>query len=156
MHTNLKSLIGTLNATCRSALEAAAGLCLTRTNYDVEVEHVLLKLVEASGSDTVCILRHCEVDVARLSTDLMGALDRLKPGDARTPALSPRLPRWFEAAWLLASIDHDAPKVRSGHLLLALLTHDDLNRLARMAKGETIATVHVSGAEAGDFVYHIA
>jgi len=28
--------------------------------------------------------------------------------------------------------------------------------LARMAKGEAIATVHVSVAEAGDFVYYIA
>ena len=142
MHTNLKSLIGTLNDTCRGALEAAAGLCLTRTNYDVEVEHVLLKLVEASRSDVVCILRHCEVDVARLSTDLTGALDRLKTGNARTPALSPRLPRWFEAAWLLASIDHGVPKVRSGHLLLALLTHDDLARLARDIS-PTLATLSV-------------
>jgi type VI secretion system protein VasG len=131
VHTNLKSLIGTLNDTCRGALEAAAGLCLTRTNYDVEVEHVLLKLVEVSRSDIVCILRYCEVNVARLSTDLTGALDRLKTGNARTPALSPRLPRWFEAAWLLASIDYGVSKVRSGHLLLALLTHDDLARLAR-------------------------
>jgi type VI secretion system protein VasG len=131
VHTSLKSLIGTLNDTCRGALEAAAGLCLTRTNYDVEVEHVLLKLVEVSRSDIVCILRYCEVNVARLSTDLTGALDRLKTGNARTPALSPRLPRWFEAAWLLASIDYGVSKVRSGHLLLALLTHDDLARLAR-------------------------
>ena len=142
MHTNLKSLIGTLNDTCRGALEAAAGLCLTRTNYDVEVEHVLLKLVEASRSDIVCILHHCEVDVARLSTDLTGALDRLKTGNARTPALSPRLPRWFEAAWLLASIDHGISKVRSGHLLLALLTHDDLARLARDIS-PTLATLSV-------------
>src|SRR5262249_19781336 len=117
VHTNLKSLIGLLNTTCRGALAAAAGLCLTRTNYRVEVEHVLLKLVEASGCDIPCVMRHRGVDVARLSTELMGALDRLKTGNARTPALSPRLLRWFEAAWLLASIDHSAPNVRSGHLL---------------------------------------
>jgi type VI secretion system protein VasG len=43
---NLKSLVGKLNDTCRSALEAAAGLCLSRTNYNVEIEHWLLKLLE--------------------------------------------------------------------------------------------------------------
>ena len=30
--TNLKSLIAKLNGTCRSALEAAAGLCLSQTH----------------------------------------------------------------------------------------------------------------------------
>jgi type VI secretion system protein VasG len=34
---NLKSLIGKLNETCRRSLEGAAGLCLTRTNYNVEI-----------------------------------------------------------------------------------------------------------------------
>ena len=51
MSVNLKSLIGRLNDTCRQALEGAAGLCLSRTNYDVEVEHVLLKLLEAPDTD---------------------------------------------------------------------------------------------------------
>ena len=45
MNVSLKSLIGKLNDTCRGALEAAAGLCLTRTHYDVDVEHLLLKLM---------------------------------------------------------------------------------------------------------------
>jgi type VI secretion system protein VasG len=35
MGVNLKSLIGKLNTPTRSALEAAAGLCLARTHYDV-------------------------------------------------------------------------------------------------------------------------
>ena len=39
MSVSLKSLIGKLNDTCRGALEAAAGLCLTRTHYDVDIEH---------------------------------------------------------------------------------------------------------------------
>ena len=46
MGVNLKSLIARLNATCRGALEGAAGLCLSRTNYDVEPEHFLVKLIE--------------------------------------------------------------------------------------------------------------
>ena len=46
MNLNLKSLIGKLNDTGRNALEAAAGLCLARTHYDVDIEHFLLKLAE--------------------------------------------------------------------------------------------------------------
>ena len=51
MNVNLKSLVGRLNDVTRSALEGAAGLCLSRTNYDVEVEHILAKLLEQDDTD---------------------------------------------------------------------------------------------------------
>ena len=41
MGLNLKALIGKLNDQSRAALEGAAGLCLSRTHYDIEVEHFL-------------------------------------------------------------------------------------------------------------------
>jgi type VI secretion system protein VasG len=131
MSVNLKSLIGKLNDTSRSALEAAAGLCLTRTHYDVDVEHLFLKLSDVPDTDLQRLLRHYEIDTARLSRDLTRALDRFKTGNARTPALSPRIPRLIAEAWTIASIDFGAPQVRSGHLLLALLENEDLARLAR-------------------------
>jgi type VI secretion system protein VasG len=131
MGVNLKSMIGRLNPTCHSALEGAAGLCLSRTNYDVEPEHFLLKLLERADSDLGAILRRFEVNQSRITKDLTAALDRLKTGNARTPGLSPRLPQWIQEAWLLASIDFGAAQIRSGHLLLALLTNEDLGRFAR-------------------------
>src|ERR1700754_3285861 len=131
MDVNRKSLIGRLNETCTSALEGAAGLCLKRTNYDVEVEHFLTKLIEPQGTDMARILRYYEIDSAQLAADLTQALEKLKTGNASTPAMSPRLPRWLQATWMLASIDYGAQKIRSGHLLLALLVNDDLARLAR-------------------------
>jgi type VI secretion system protein VasG len=131
MSVNLKSLIGRLNDTCRQALEGAAGLCLSRTNYDVEVEHLLLKLLEAPDTDLAKILRRFEIDASRFARDVTRALDRLKTGNARTPALSPRLPRLIEKAWVVASIEFGAAKVRSGHLVYVLLTDDDLSRLTR-------------------------
>ncbi len=131
MNVNVRSLVGKLNDTTRRALEAAAGLCLARTNYDVDVEHVLLKLLEASDSDFGRICRHYEVDPSRLTRDVTHALDGLKTGNARTPALSPHLPRLIEEAWLLASLEYEAVQIRSGHLLLAFLMNEDLARLAR-------------------------
>jgi type VI secretion system protein VasG len=131
MAVNLKSLIARLNSTCRGVLEGAAGLCLSRTNYDVEPEHFLLKLIENSDTDIGSIFRHFEVSQARISKDLTTAMDKLKTGNARTPGLSPRLPQWIQEAWLLASVDYGAAQIRTGHLLLALLATDDLARLAR-------------------------
>ncbi|MCH8829261.1 MAG: hypothetical protein IID45_06755, partial [Planctomycetes bacterium] len=46
---SLKSLIGRLNDVCRRTLESAAGMCLSRTNYDVEIEHCLVKLLEENN-----------------------------------------------------------------------------------------------------------
>jgi len=131
MNVNLKSLFGRLNDTCRNAIEGAAGLCLSRTNYEVDIEHYLIKLNEAQDTDLARILRHYEVNSARLATDLTRALDHLKTGNARTPALSPRIARLVQDAWLLASVDYEAREIRSGHLLLALLGNEDLARLAR-------------------------
>ena len=131
MGVNLKSLIARLNETCRGALEGAAGLCLSRTNYDVEPEHFLLKLIESPDTDLAAIFRRYEINQSRVTKDLTAALDKLKTGNARTPGLSPRLPQWIQEAWLLASVDYGAAQVRSGHLLLALLASDDLRRLAR-------------------------
>ncbi|HEY8560324.1 MAG TPA: type VI secretion system ATPase TssH [Pyrinomonadaceae bacterium] len=131
MNVNLKSLVGRLNDTCRGALESAAGLCLSRTNYDVEIEHILAKILEQDDTDLHKIARHYEVNVDRLTKDVSTALDRLKTGNTRTPGLSDRLPRWFQNAWLLASVDFGAARVRSGHLLLALLSNDETARIAR-------------------------
>ena len=131
MNLNLKALVGKLNDSARKALESAAGLCLTRTHYDIDIEHVLLKLIEGVDTDVEKILRHYEVDHARLTRDLTRALDRLKTGNARTPAFSPRVPRLITEAWNLASIDFGDQRVRSGHLLLAMLGEENLARLAR-------------------------
>jgi type VI secretion system protein VasG len=131
MNVNLKSLVGRLNDTCRGALEGAAGLCLSRTNYDVEIEHILAKILEQEDTDLHKICRHYEVNIDRLSKDVSTALDRLKTGNTRTPGLSERLPLWFQDAWLLASVDFGAARVRSGHLVLALLSNESTARIAR-------------------------
>jgi len=131
MNVNLKSLVGRLNDACRNALEGAAGLCLSRTNYDVEIEHILAKLLEQDNTDLHKICNHFEVNVDRLTKDVSVALDRLKTGNSRTPGLSDRLPNWFQDAWLLASVDFGAARVRSGHLILALLSGEGIGRLAR-------------------------
>jgi len=131
MNVNLKSLVARLNDVSRNALEGAAGLCLSRTNYDVEVEHILAKILEQDDTDLHKICRHFEVNVDRLSKDVQQALDRLKSGNSRTPGLSDRIPRWIQDAWLAASVDFGAARVRSGHLTLALIGNDSFARIAR-------------------------
>jgi type VI secretion system protein VasG len=131
MPANLRSLIGKLNDTSRKAMEAAAGLCLSRTHYDIEVEHFLMKALDSSDGDLSPILRHFEVDKSRLTGDLARSLDKLKTGNARTPALSPSLMKMLTEAWTIGSLDFSAAQIRTGFVVLALTTNDELVRLMR-------------------------
>jgi type VI secretion system protein VasG len=131
MGLNLKSLIAKLNDQARAALEGAAGLCLSRTHYDIEVEHFLTKLLDSSDNDFAAILKHFEIDKSRLTTELARSLDKLKSGNARTPAISPTVLKMLTTAWTVGSIDFNAGQVRTGFTILALTVDEDLSRLMR-------------------------
>jgi type VI secretion system protein VasG len=129
MSVNLRALIGRLNHETRSAVEGAAGLCLSRTNYDVEVDHYLMKALDATDTDLAYILKQYGVDRARLATGLTASVDRLKTGNARTPSLSPSLVKMLSEAWMVGSVDFGAQQIRTGHTILALLRNPELQRL---------------------------
>ena len=130
MSNSLKTLISKLNDTCRQAAERAAGLCMARGNYEVDLEHLLLALLEENGCDLHCILRRCAISPTGVERELNAEIDRFKTGNGRTPVFSVHVPKLFEQAWLIASLDARLPRIRSGHLLLALLTAPDLAQLA--------------------------
>ncbi len=130
MTVNLRALIGKLNSATRGMVDGAAGLCLSRTHYDVEIEHFLVKALDASDSDLAQIIKHFGVNRSRLADDLARGLDRLKSGNARTPSLSPTLVKMLTEGWTAGSIEFGAPQVRTGHCVLALVSNDELSRLA--------------------------
>ena len=131
MTENLRGLIGKLNDTARNALEAAAGFCLARTHYDIELEHFLLKLLDVTDSDLPRILKQFGVDKSRFTGDLTRSLDKLKSGNARTPAFSPSLTDMLSDAWTIGSLDFGAAQVRTGFCILAIAGSGDLSRLMR-------------------------
>ncbi len=136
LQLDLRTLVGKLNSTTRNGLESATGLCLSRTHYDVEIEHWLLKLIEQTDSDIEAILNHFDVDISHLIADLTKALDGFKTGNARPPALSPRIVDVAREAWLLASLDYGETRLRSGHILCAILNDSDLARLVASVSKE--------------------
>jgi type VI secretion system protein VasG len=128
---NLKSLIGKVNSTTRGALEGAAGLCLARTHYDIEIEHYLMKLMDVPDGDFASIVKAFGVDKARLAAEINRSLDKLKSGNARTPSFSPTLVNMIREAWVVGSLEFEAGEIRSGFTILALLTNEDLARIVR-------------------------
>ena len=133
MSINLKTLISKLNDTSRVAATRAASICVGLGQFEVDIEHLFLALLEQPKSDFVIIARKSGISVSMLEADLQSEVSRLQTGNSRTPVFSPRLPKLFEHAWLIASLDIQAGRqsaIRSGHLLQALLTEPELAQLA--------------------------
>nr|WP_294864461.1 type VI secretion system ATPase TssH [uncultured Pseudogulbenkiania sp.] len=126
MSVSLKSLIERLTPLARQSVEQAASRALSRTHYEIEIEHVLLTLLDQDMNAARAALPAAGGDLADLQRGLEGALDGFRTGNTRNPVLSAWLPKWLEKAWLLASAEFGQESVSTLDLLLALLRDESL------------------------------
>ncbi len=124
---DLKMLVGRLNDLSRRALEASAGSALSRTHYNVELEHWLLQLLDVPGSDIALIAQAFDLTRDRIAAELSAALDRMGTGNGRAPGLAPDLVGVVKDAWLFASVEHQQQALRSGHLFWAALSDETVS-----------------------------
>ena len=120
MDLDVKTLIARMNSICRLALQEAAQLCVSQTNFYVEIEHFLSKLVQVERSDLGEILKAYDIKLASFSAQLTGAIEGFKRGAGRTPTFAPLLPKLLQEAWLVSSLELKEESIRSGGILLAL------------------------------------
>lgn len=126
LDVDIKSLIGRLNLACRTALEAAAGLCVTRTHYEVAPEHLFAKFIEQPLSDFYMLVEAMEIPSGKLVKALERDFEDSPTGHQGKPVFSPRLIELLQDAWLISSVDLGEPQVRSGAILLAFLARPNL------------------------------
>jgi type VI secretion system protein VasG len=128
---DLKRLVGRLNGRSRRTLETAAALTLSRTHYNVEIGHWLVTLAADIDLDVTAVLQHYGVDRERLAADLSRTLGNWSTGNAGAPALAPEIVELIKQAWMVASIEQEATRIRSGHLLWGLIADERLAQRAR-------------------------
>lgn len=121
MQLDMKTLVGKLNPACKRALEQAAQLCVQQTNFNVEVEHLLLTLLEQSDNDLAVGLKAFDVAASDVIADLQGAVEGLRRGNTRTPALSPQIADLLQEAWIFSSLSLGQKATRSAAILQAAL-----------------------------------
>ena len=114
MNIDVRSLLERMNVFCTGALEGAAGLCVSRTHYEVTVEHYLSRLLEEPQSDMTLLLRQADVDVTALKYTIDRDIDALSTGNPGRPVFSPLLIEWLQDAWLVSSINFRENVIRSG------------------------------------------
>lgn len=121
INVDIKSLLLHLNSLCTNALQAAAGLAVSRTHYEVAVEHFLQKILENPQSDWPLILEKYNIDGGQLRKSLDEVLEDYQTGNSGKPVFSPILLDLVQEAWLISSIDFGDTRIRSGAFLVALL-----------------------------------
>lgn len=127
---NLKILITKLSVKTRTALEKSANFCINQQNYEIEIEHLFYELLNQNEkNDIQILLDKYKISRDGLIDDLKETISQLPKGNARTPIFAKSIVRLLEQAWLLASAEQN-PVIRSGHLLVALLTAPDLYQIA--------------------------
>ena len=128
MNVDLKSLVEKMTPTLRNGLEGAAGICMARSQYNVEIEHWLLKIMEGIDNDMVALLEKHEVNLSQLSKELTKTVDGFKNGSSRPASLAPALVDVTKNAWLLASIDFQQGMMTTGHLLASIMLNENSRR----------------------------
>ncbi len=138
---NPMALIGKLNAQCNNAFHDAVRICALRTNYDVELEHWFLTLLQIDNGDVRAILERFDADPSKCMRELTMIIDEFKTGSGRKPELANECWEAIRMAWTLGSLDFQSAKIRSGYLLAAILDDAKLgNRLK--ASSAQLAKVH--------------
>ena len=94
---------------------------------------MLLKLVEDSQSDIVHIARALGISTTPLVRALRHGLELRRAGNTGKPVFSPLLIAWLQDAWLVASVEGEARRLRSGHLLSVLLQRPEAYEAADYA-----------------------
>ncbi len=124
MEVNLKTLTDKLNPVCRRALETAAHLCVAQTHFNIEIEHLLIKLLEVPDSDLSRLLRHYELRAESLMRDMTRAMERFKRGNSRAPYFSPHIQDLLTDGWTITSLLLGETSIRTGALFLAIYENE--------------------------------
>ena len=115
------ALFGKLNKIAFQSIESATVFCKLRGNPEVELVHWLYQLLQLQDGDLHRIVRHFDLDTAKLSRDMTHALDRLPRGSGSQFDLSAQLEETVERAWVYCSLRYGRHSIRSGDLLVAML-----------------------------------
>ncbi len=121
--TDVRSLLAKAHPYLTRSLEGAAGFTITRTHYEVTLEHLFLKLLEDGTGDLPRILRHFGIDAGAFQDRLLAALEDLRAGNPGRPVFSPLLLDALERAFLVGAVEFGQEQIRSGTLFASVLAN---------------------------------
>ncbi len=122
----MDKIIEKLSPVLKMSLEEAAQLAISSGNYNVEIEHWFISVLEKPHTDLKSLLNKLtSFDVDAFTEDLRQVTQNFQSGNARPPSFSKNLLDLASEAWVLASVKYDHTQLTSGHLLIALLENEN-------------------------------
>lgn len=122
-------LFAKLNNHLYKSLENAFTYCRLRENSYVELVHWLYILLQSSDNDVAVITDYFGVDIDTLRADVLMAIEKLPNGASNVADLSKHVEIAVEQSWTYTSLLFDSHKIRSAHLLYALLKSAELSNI---------------------------
>jgi type VI secretion system protein VasG len=123
------SLFGKLNPAMYKAVDGAVAFCKLRGNPRIELAHWLFQIMNLPDSDLHRIVRHFDLDSARLVADVQATLDRLPRGASSIEDFSEHVPEAVKEGWMYGTLLFGDSQVRSGYLLIGMLKYDRLREV---------------------------
>jgi type VI secretion system protein VasG len=130
------TLFGKLNPIAYKALEGATVFCKMRGNPYVELLHWINQIFQTQDTDLHHLCRHFSLDASRLAADLTAALDRLPRGATAISDFSPHIERATQQAWTYTTLLFGENAIRTGHLVLAIVSASDLRHVLLQISAE--------------------
>ena len=127
------SLFKRLSTQGFNALESAHAFARLRENPYVELSHWLHQILQSDDTDVHAIIEGLNLDRGQIQSELEAALEKLPRGATSVQDFSPHLDGLVERAFVFGSLQYGSPKVRTGHLLLALLQTASLTGILKNA-----------------------
>ncbi len=128
MLLDLRSLIQKLNKDSVESFHEGLAFCSSISHYDVEIPHLMLKLLEKESGFSK-VIEKLSLPVQAVKIDLLKQIDTYKTGNQDAPAISRHLIDLLQAAWLLSSLDFNRDEIDSVSFLLAMYKEQSLQQL---------------------------
>jgi type VI secretion system protein VasG len=157
MRSDPKKLVRRLTPTATRMLEGAVGRAASSQHAEVTVEHMLHQMLADSKGECAGLLHEYGQNAAVVSASLDRLLSRAASSASARPVFSELLFRWFEDAWLSASLEFGMSKLRTGVLLYQFVSSpgrysgaslDELDSLSADKMKRELVDLLANGAEA--------
>ncbi|MFJ3458562.1 type VI secretion system ATPase TssH [Scandinavium goeteborgense] len=124
-----ENLFGKLDNTLFRSIESATTVCKLRGNPYVELVHWLNQIwQQPEDNDFKLIVRYFDIDAQLLERGFSQALARLPAGANSISDFAWNIEFSIERAWIYTSLECADNRIRSGYLLMAMLTTMELRR----------------------------
>lgn len=117
-----QALFGKLNELAYETVGSATAFCKMRGNPYVELVHWIHQILQQPGCDLHCVIEYFELIPRHLTRDVTVCLDKLPQGATEIRDISSHLELATLNAWIYATLRFNELQVRTGYLLIAMLS----------------------------------